>query len=157
MQEIRGEIAMTDTQTEQLTGRTLDAAVAERVMGLEIAHHAWPCGRDPESGCYIAPQNLETAQEWAWLYDERGPVQARQHGYVEPIPFYSHDIADAWLVHERMIADWDTLWDYAREMNALIGSRGIRKIDVTMGLLQALTPELICRAALAAVGGRVDG
>jgi len=42
-------------------------------------------------------------------------------------------------------------------MNALIGSRGIRKIDVTMGLLQALTPVLICRAALAAVGGRSDG
>jgi hypothetical protein len=33
MQEIRGEIAMTDTQTEQLTGRALDAAVAEHVIG----------------------------------------------------------------------------------------------------------------------------
>lgn len=113
MQEIRGEIAMTDTQTEQLTGRALDAAVAERVMGHKALAHA-------------------------------------------QTPFYSRDIADAWLVHERMIADWDTLWDYAREMNALIGSRGIRKIDVTMGLLQALTPVLICRAALAAMGGRSD-
>jgi len=154
----------TDTQTEQLTGRALDAAVAERVMGLAIADHDWPCGRDPESACYIAAPSLEEAQELSWFYYERGPIQAcpmgcREpiRGCREPIPFYSRDIADAWLVHERMIADWDTLWDYAREMNTLVGSRGMRKIDVTMGLLQALTPELICRAALAAVGGRVDG
>jgi len=143
-------------QTDKLTGRALDAAVAERVMGLKIAHHDWPCGRDPETGTYVAAPSLEEARELSWLYYERGPIQVCPRGCREPVPFYSRDIADAWLVHERMIADWDTLWDYAREMNALVGSRGIRKIDVTMGLLQALTPELICRAALAAMGGRVD-
>lgn len=30
---------------DKLTGRALDAAVAERVMGLKIAHHDWPSGR----------------------------------------------------------------------------------------------------------------
>ena len=76
---------MTYDEIMALSGRELDAAVAERVMGHKALAHA-------------------------------------------QTPFYSRDIADAWLVHERMIADWDTLWDYAREMNALIGSRGIRKI-----------------------------
>ncbi len=141
----------------RLTGRALDAAVAERVMGLAIADHNWPCGRDPESGAYVAAPSPEEAQELSWFYCERGPIQMCPRGCREPIPFYSRDIADAWLVHQRMIANWERLWDYAREINTLVGSRGIRKIDVTMGLLQALTPELICRAALAAMGGRDDG
>lgn len=164
MQEIRGEIAMTDTQTEQLAGRALDAAVAERVMGLKIADHNWPCGRDPESGAYVAAPSLEEAQELSWFYYERGPIQAcpmgcREpiRGCREPIPFYSRDIADAWTVHQKMIANWDTLWDYAREMLALNESSGALKIDIARSLLKALTPELICRAALAAVGGRDDG
>ena len=41
MQEIRGEIAMTDTQTEQLTGRALDAAVG--IQGLPKAHGVYEC------------------------------------------------------------------------------------------------------------------
>ena len=41
MQEIRGEIAMTDTQTEQLTGRALDAAVG--ITGLPKAHGVYEC------------------------------------------------------------------------------------------------------------------
>ena len=157
MQEIRGEIAMTDTQTEQLTGRALDAAVAERVMGLKIAHHDWPCGRDPETGTYVAAPSLEEARELSWLYYERGPIQVCPRGCREPVPFYSRDIADAWTVHQKMIANWDTLWDYAREMLALNESSGALKIDIARSLLKALTPELICRAALAAVGGRDDG
>ena len=41
MQEIRGEIAMTDTHTEQLTGRALDAAVG--IRGLPKAHGVYDC------------------------------------------------------------------------------------------------------------------
>lgn len=136
-------------ESKELTGRALDAAVAERVMGLKIAHHDWPCGRDPETGAYVAAPSLEEAQELSWPYCERGPVQVCPRGCREPIPFYSRDIEDAWMVHQRMIADWETLWDYARELNALVGSLGARKIDVAMALLKELTPELICRAALA--------
>jgi hypothetical protein len=138
----------------RLTGRALDAAVAERVMGLAIADHNWPCGRDPESGAYVAAPSPEEAQELSWFYCERGPIQMCPRGCREPIPFYSRDIADAWLVHERMIADWDTLWDYAREMNALVGSMGARKSDVAMALLKGLTPEIICHAALVATARR---
>lgn len=149
------------TQTDKLAGRALDAAVAEQVMGLNVVAHDYPYGLDPRDG-YIVP-NPEVADEVAegapWFYNERGPV------YLDPIcessptitalevvPFYSRDIAEAWQVHLKMISDWDTLWDYAREMNALAGILGARKADVAMGLLKSLTPENICRAALAAVG-----
>jgi len=105
---------MTYDEVMALSGRELDAAVAERVMGHKALAHA-------------------------------------------QTPFYSRDIADAWTVHQKMIANWDTLWDYAREMLALNESSGALKIDIARSLLKALTPELICRAALAAVGGRADG
>ena len=110
MQEIRGEIAMTDTQTEQLTGRALDAAVAERVMGHKALAHA-------------------------------------------QTPFYSRDIAEAWPVHQRML---DTQpGEYAFAFQRLAGLWDLW--GHTLQVLTALSPELICRAALAAMGGRVDG
>lgn len=143
-------------ESKELTGRALDAAVAERVMGLKIAHHDWPCG-EIFDGAYVAAPSLKAAQEEPWYYPWSWPVyEPSPMSMYSPVPHYSTDIADAWMVHQRMIANWERLWDYAREINTLVGSRGIRKIDVTMGLLQALTPELICRAALAAMGGRVD-
>jgi len=153
MQEIRGEIAMTDTQTEQLTGRALDAAVAERVMGLKIAHHDWPCGRDPETGTYVAAPSLEEARELSWLYYERGPIQVCPRGCREPVPFYSRDIAEAWPVHQRML---DTQpGEYAFAFQRLAGLWDLW--GRTLQALKAITPELICRAALAAAGGRADG
>ncbi|MGI6227314.1 MAG: hypothetical protein ACOYJ1_13775 [Peptococcales bacterium] len=153
MQEIRGEIAMTDTQTEQLTGRALDAAVAERVMGLKIADHNWPCGRDPESGTYVAAPSLEEARELSWLYYERGPIQVCPRGCREPVPFYSRDIAEAWPVHQRML---DTQpGEYAFAFQRLAGLWDLW--GRTLQALKAITPELICRAALAAAGGRADG
>jgi len=72
-------------QTDKLTGRALDAAVAERVMGLKIAHHDWPCGRDPETGAYVAAPSLEEARELSWLYYERGPIQACPRDFREPM------------------------------------------------------------------------
>ena len=110
MQEIRGEIAMTDTQTEQLTGRALDAAVAERVMGHKALAHA-------------------------------------------QTPFYSRDIADAWLVHQRMLETQSG--EYAFALQRLAGLWDLW--GRTLQALKAITPELICRAALAAAGGRADG
>ena len=143
------------TQTDKLTGRALDVAVAERVMGLKIAHRDWPCG-EIFDGAYVAAPSLKAAQEEPWYYPESGPVYkvsayegSPSISTYELIPFYSRDIAEAWPVHLKMIADWETLWDYARELNALVGSLGARKIDVAMALLKELTPELICRAALA--------
>ena len=135
------------TQTDKLTGRTLDAAVAERVIGLKIAHHDWPCGRDPETGAYVAAPSLEEARELSWLYYERGPIQACPRGCREPIPFYSRDIAEAWIVHQRML---DTQpGEYAFAFQRMTGLWDLW--GRTLQVLKAITPELICRAALAAM------
>jgi len=97
-------------QTDKLTGRALDAAVAERVMGLKALAHA-------------------------------------------EIPFYSRDIAAAWTVHQRML---DTQpGEYAFAIQCLAGLWDLW--GRTLQVLKAMTPELICRAALAAAGGRADG
>lgn len=95
-------------------GRKLDALVAEKIMGLRVVAHDWPCGRDPEFGDY------EAASFWEEEMEERGPVYVPEDGswppkylldvkahyaYVEPVPFYSTDIAAAWQVVEKMITD----------------------------------------------------
>lgn len=144
-------------KSEQLTGRALDAAVAEQVMALGPIIPDWPCGIN-EEGCYVAAADEHEAKELPHIFSECGPayVPPALHGTPgaepEPVPFYSRDIADAWLVHQRML---DTQpGEYAFAFQRLSGLWELW--GRTLHVLRAITPELICHAALAAVGGRGD-
>ena len=129
-------------------GRELDALIAEQVMG-------WRC--DP--GLANEPDGtINTAfwypPEWdtelgAWP----STMGRQQHGPYDLVPHYSTSIADAWLVVEKF-----------REREIICQQNGIS--DATWVafvwalqkskhgvhyLLQYLTPESICLAALKAV------
>lgn len=126
--------------SEQLTGRELDAAVAERVMGW------WLCDDDGtwrgSDGSAIGGSGAFQAFEEEW----------------SP----STDIAAAWLVVSAMA---DKGWSARVESPALV-SRDVRCMfsipheDEEFGQITAeveayaiTAPEAICRAALAAIGG----
>jgi hypothetical protein len=138
---------------DKLTGRALDAAVAERVMGLKIAHHDWPCG-EIFDGAYVAAPSLKAAQEEPWYYPWSWPVyEPSPMSMYSPVPHYSTDIAEAWTVHQRMLDTQPGEYSFGIQRLAGLWDPWGRTLQV----LKAITPELICRAALAAVGGRSDG
>lgn len=112
--------------TEQLkAGRSLDALVAEKVMGLTMGEREWPCGFVPD-GCEREVYDPTEKCDWendaefaerraqhekyrdSWLY-ERHPVYFHLHesGWKERriVPFYSTSIEDAWKVVEKMRED----------------------------------------------------
>lgn len=150
-----------------LAGRKLDATVGECIIGLRVVDYNWPCGREPECGCYSAALCRESlGTEW---YTDSGPVYTmNDHEWppkpfecrgrtvmaaaVWPVPFYSTCIDDAWMVHEQMTSDTDRLWRYSNELLQLLGLFSSSKsVDIAMDLLRRLSPELICRAALLGV------
>jgi hypothetical protein len=107
---------MGETMNEQAltAGRELDVLVAEKVMGVEVVCLDWPCGREPECGCYDAALNRDDPASWE---TDQGPVCVtpgfenawpprlvgdEMYAAVEPIPFYSTDIEAAWPVIERL-------------------------------------------------------
>ncbi len=96
-----------------MDNRELDCLVAEKIMGLQVVAHDWPCGYEPECGCYEADQTKEPNPIYgrASWYTETGPVYPafpdgwppRVDGYaaVTPVPHYSSDIAAAWPILEQ--------------------------------------------------------
>lgn len=149
-------------------GREMDALVAERVMGLTVVATDWPCGYDPECGHYEASHFLPAA---SW-HDELGPVVATRpdgwpprelvrhdppfdieptHGaIVEPVPFYSADLADAWCVVEKLRVD------HYVEVSTMDGGWWVlfaaNSEESSASASGDTVAEAICRAALAAVG-----
>ena len=155
-------------------GRKLDAEVAEKVMGLTVVSHDWPCGRDPECGFYEATHFIPPIGGW---FNEKGPVIASDEdgwppessweedfgdavpkdevsAYVEPVAFYSTTMADAEKVIKRLnelgfrvAVEW---FKYQS------GDKGV-KVDVrnfrawVAGSIEATAPPAICLAALEAV------
>lgn len=121
-------------------GRELDAAIAEKVMGLEWRPwkpYAAPQGWFPKD----APEcNERTGDDLAIDAD----------GYLPDLPMYSYDITEAWEVVEKarqlvslevefaLYANEDSTWD------AAFGMEGGVKADTA--------PHAICLAALKAVG-----
>lgn len=95
-------------------GKELNALVAEKVMGLNVVSMNHPCGFGPgwryEASTFIPPGG-------SWYIDEY-PVYLPEHGIyppvddemekglkyciVEPVPFYSTDIVDAWKIVEKL-------------------------------------------------------
>lgn len=91
--------------------RQLDVEIA-KAMGLKVVALDWPCGLDPESGCYMASPKRDNPASW---YTELGPVYivrdddwppravegvGQECAMVFPVPHYSSDIAAAWKVVE---------------------------------------------------------
>ena len=95
---------------ELRAGRELDALVEEKIFGRKIIAVDWPCGYDPECGCYEAALSLAPEDTEHGWFTERGPVfqcwpdDPKNHRIVEPVPFRSTDIAAAWQVVEKMLA-----------------------------------------------------
>lgn len=128
----------------ELSGRNLDAAVAERIMG-------WA---NVESGCYTP-----IGQEWCGD-DPEGTGGFNRTGR-KIIPRYSERIADAMEVVEKMWqADWQVEMVNGHKLNTLITDNVqiwyVRFInnenDMDNWSAEAATlPEAICRTALAAL------
>lgn len=157
---------------EHPANRCLDAWVAEEVMGLNVVSRNWPCGHTPDCGGYEASMQAEARYSW---YTEKDPVYwedvnsdgwgwppwvDEDHGdliaCIEPVPFYSTDIAAAWSVVEKLgeLADRDILVEYCADGDRMctIGRhyRGLWMKDVQA--VAATIPLAICRVALKAMG-----
>jgi len=156
--------------------RELDALVSEKVMGLHIYSHTWPCGYEPECGCYEAA-SIGASREYAW-HNENGPVFIDQDcdgdiPWLEPVPFYSTDIATAWQVVEKMTEhvelEYDFEWqgpifkpshDYLTSEGFPLGTTCwyvyIEKAGYREWVCADSAPRAICLAALKALGVEVD-
>jgi hypothetical protein len=119
-------------------GRELDALIAEKVLGIPVR-----ASEDAE-GCYLP---VTTHPDGGYYHGHRGQIE-------KPILHYSTQIADAWLVVEKMKANnyCFTLYDgYDPEWAALFSPR-----DAKLNLAEADTaPLAICLAALKAVSDDV--
>lgn len=108
--------------------RELDAKIAEKVFGLNVVAHDWPCGYAPDGGRYEAALYRNEEEVLSW-FNQRGPVYCDVEGgwppqvdkrdrydrglgharaIVEPVPFYSSNWIDAGKVIERMRQIWRT-------------------------------------------------
>ena len=167
-----------------MKARDLDARVAENVMHLRVVAMDWPCGYHPDGSGYEAT-HFPSAEHGAadgelgsWCTD-RGPVHVPEHGiwppearkgnfgsyaWVEPVPFYSTSITDAWEVVAHFRSQpfhvrcnfMEALGDLLRERFESQGSSGKRIDPFWEFMLRANTPEAICKAALAAASASPD-
>lgn len=162
------------------TGRELDALVAEKVMGSEVVSHDWPCGPDPECGYYEAAGFIPEA---SW-HSEKGPVLRRfqDRGWppekwrdsettadVIPVPFYSTEISQAMAIWQKLreSGEWcclqiDSDYSYVWGIKLTRADNSAKACHEPTVHLEgderslACLAELICVAALQAVGHKVD-
>jgi Phage ABA sandwich domain len=126
----------------------------------------WPCYREQECGELMAALDMEQAAEFPGRYDERGPVWRDDDGnYQEPVPEYSTDIRDAWLLVEKLHADgwYIAAFDYPDALSVSVtcphgpcrkhgGQRhSIRQWHGAEGVRGSTMPHAICLAALEAL------
>lgn len=121
-------------------GRGLDALVAEKVMG--FSWRAFPNGRALKPSHSPAP----IADKFVQLHPHEWGLAA--------VPYYSTNIADAWLIVEKV----DNRNAVAKEMGVLTLS--LTRYDnsytarfFNSGATAETAPLAICLAALKAVGG----
>jgi hypothetical protein len=123
-------------ETKELTGRELDAAVAEKVIG--ATNVGWDDNGYTNALVGELPYGFSTRNQ-GWL-----PGRQR-------IPHYSTDIAAAWEVVEK-VADrfWCRVETGGSGPWVTFGKRGYESITWEDSLSPTV-PEAICRAALRAV------
>ena len=95
--------------------RAIDVRVHQEVFGIPVVALDWPCGYPPDGCSYEADYQKEPGRfgRCSW-YTDLGPVYAvNERGWppdhkgeanVEPVPFYSTDIREAWTVLKKA---WD--------------------------------------------------
>lgn len=125
------------------TGRELDALIAEKVMGLSLAH--MPDARDSKSGVIVS--EISDSDVYFWDGRERD---------WSPIPNYSTDVAAAWEVVEKfkskkiefaLIRDV-SIWQASFQWNDSFPYHW----DCIEWVDGETAPHAICLAALKAVG-----
>ena len=163
---IEAVILLTYEDVMLLSPRELDVQIAKRLMGLNVVALDWPCGRECECGDYIAAAYREQADDTHYI--DRGPVYAAtgddwpprfcQLGgrpvwmaTVQPVPFYSSDIAQAWQVYLRAMQNPHSIKQrfyvvLERLAYELAGERVAWPHVLTV--LRDEMPTAICRAAL---------
>jgi len=104
-------------------GRSMDVAVAQKVMELTVPRLDWPCGYQPD-GCNREAAMPSTDDEYKFIqpitpdpmyvdssfYNERHPIYEvrRDDGslaYYQPVKHYSEDFAAAMDVVEKLLPD----------------------------------------------------
>lgn len=124
-------MSVTPTEIDALeAGRELDALVAEKVMGWQV----------------IETDDCNGIDNY-WLSKDGQHVWLLPHDFEAALPSYSTDIAAAWAVVEKMVADG---WDWKASPDGWAFTKGI-KVAFAAGTSDIRTTLLICRAALKAV------
>lgn len=153
---------MTDSEIDALSaGRELDAKIAEHVMGLEIAHRAWPCHYAPDCGAYEAVLSERDTDfnakpdviYWRHHPSENMPDEDKNDLglWCEPVPHYSTDIADAWRIVEHLTLNkhWIDISYNGSDSNVHIERHNkIWNMIVEVDYDDTPMPLAICRAAL---------
>lgn len=142
-------------------GRELDARIAEVVFGLTIVHRAWPCYTPPDGSTYEAATDGNDRSWGAVLdivYQVREPHEdwRDQLGlWCKPVPFYSTDIAAAWLVIDALRARGMWLEElsgrYRECYRAGFSWRNPDRVLLYRQAMALTAPLAICRAALEAL------
>lgn len=147
----------------------LDAAISE-MMGMPVVCHDWPCGHVPDGGYEAALREDDGASWWTDrrpVYapdDELWPPQplfpddpdSELYCYVEPVPFYSTDMAAAWKVFLYVMkldsAVWARFYSQLQQMTQQQEPPFMLvKWPYVLTELRHEMPMAICRAALMAV------
>ncbi len=153
-----------------MTDREFDAKVAVEVMRLNVVAHDWPCGYMPD-GCEL---EASYDRSFGGFHQERHPVYATREPWsepytdfdgkevisysVEPVKFYSTNIAAAWEVFDHMKNHlaWYRFVEALKSQGDIAGGT---QADSTLHWLRCfliqLTPQTICLAALEAVQVKV--
>jgi hypothetical protein len=152
--------------------RQIDALLAEHLFGLNVVDVAWPCGPDPECGCYEAA--LDRPSDCGW-HTDLGPVYVRSNNYgwpprevidwagvkretasVEAVEHYSTTWEGMRLVFEAMRKRcWTEQNRFVAEWQEIIKERCIHEVGLLVGfyrMLLFMKPEDAALAALRALG-----
>ena len=97
--------------TELQAGAELDAEIARRVFGIDVLGMA-PCHHDPDGGgLSVGEWDNQSIQRPVHIlgtcdghesFEDGDPVYFGHSWCLVPCPLYSTDIAEAWLVVEKM-------------------------------------------------------
>lgn len=132
-------------------GRELDALVAERVMGWERRNESWYDEEGVEKTRFVSPEDDLTGEV---LEDVIGGWGSEcSYDELEYVPYYSTDIAAAWLVWEAVSnAKWSL---HRRDDGGYEVMEHIRWEDFYSYAEAPTAPLAICLAALRAKGGEL--
>lgn len=159
-----------------MTNREIDILVAEKVMGIKIVAYDWPCGFEPECGCYEAsgtrpsdplwkykpgPVFAEVEDTWPpkksmeFLGNNPVEIEVEMALCLHPVPFYSIDIAAAWQVVEKMSERGKITIDHFTDRSTSVEMWDRSKKEIT-DAGEATAPMAISLAALKSVGVEIS-